>query len=168
MPYKDEEDGIMSQAQLMAMYRRASREGRLHPDIAAEFKLRTGDQKCKTCGMTAYTAEEAADCCTKPDRVLNGDQNSRKACYTGAIIDRPRFIAALEGLMITSEISWHPAYGVSRDAMRNLKNRVKTNSTQWLADETWTRLVQIFNGKVPGCAEITRGGVERAGKREVA
>lgn len=151
----------ISDAQLYRAMRTASREGRLNPIDAAILNLPTGNERCPTCGMLAPDIETARSCCTTPDRVLRGEQNSRKSCYTGAIIDRPRFIAALEGLMITSEISWHPAYGVSRGAMRNLKNRVKANSTQWLADETWERLMRIFDGKVPGCTEITRGGVDR-------
>jgi hypothetical protein len=158
----------ITDAQLYRAMCTASREGRLNPIDAAILNLPTGSERCRMCGMLAPDPESAIACCTTPDRLGGGAPGQRMTSYTGMIVDRMRFVAALEGLMITSDLGWPADYGVSRDAMRNLKNRVKTNSTQWLADETWTRLVRIFNGKVPGCAEITRGGVERSGNREVA
>ena len=164
MPYKAEEDGIMSPAQLMAMYRRASREGRLHPDIAAEFKLRTGDQKCKTCGMTAYTAEEAADCCTKPDRWSGAQPGVIWIEHVATVTDRDLLLNALAGMKAMTCKSWDQLFPENGNRMRVFARRVRVGDSHHINSLTWDALVSVFGAKVPGCAELGR----TYRKREVA
>lgn len=42
---------------------RAWSEGRLHPDLAREIGIETGEHECVICGMRHWTEREAERCC---------------------------------------------------------------------------------------------------------
>lgn len=164
MPYKAEDEGIMSPQQLMYMYRRASREGRLHPGLARELKLRTGDQRCKTCGMTAYTAEEAADCCTSADRWSGNQPGVIWIDHVATVLDQRQLLDALAGMKAMTCKSWEQLFPENGNRMRVFARRVRTGDSHHINSMTWDALVGLFGARVPGCAELGR----TYKKREVA
>jgi len=42
---------------------RAADEGRLHPDLAREIGVETGQYECAICGMRKWTEDDATKCC---------------------------------------------------------------------------------------------------------
>jgi hypothetical protein len=151
---EDEDDCGLTEYRLLRAMRVASKEGRLNPVDALLLKLPTGTYECPMCGMLAYTFREAEDCCTTPDRLGGLTAGRSKCCYAGVIVDRGRFVGALEGVLFATEVPWHPDFKMPRDCLRSLKNRVKTEETGWITAGTWEDLMVLFGPDIPGCVPI--------------
>lgn len=161
MRYEAEDDGIMSDRQLMGMYLRASREGRLHPGIAAALRLGTGSHQCKLCGMTAHTETAALNCCTRPDRLPGLAPGGMRSDHAALIVDPRQMADAVAGMRAITRKTWKDLFGRNHDRVRNTITRAESGEIRYIPSETWDAMAAVFSGRVPGCVEIARGHTRR-------
>lgn len=149
-------DEAVDDRALIRLYRTASREGRLHPGIAAELKMDTGRYTCKTCGMLHHDVADADDCCTKPDRVLGFCQGANRYDHAAVLSSARALRDAVERRKADGGHSWRGMFGHDSACVQSFILRMEKNDSRFVNDRVWMALVRVFGDRVPGCVEIGR------------
>ena len=136
----------------------AHEEGRLHPDIARELGLETGDHPCPVCGMLHWSIEEGAGCCIADfpysglDRLEAIEKMPKRGgdAYAGVLYP-DEFTGAIENLMETYRCRTSVALAHRTGMSGIFVERALAGTVAWIGHRNWDILMNEFGGDVPGC-----------------
>ena len=157
-PYFDLDDISFHDAPTLAAmpcHRRAIKKahehGNIDPQIAAVLGLEYGQHACKTCGMRAWTKEDALACCGDMIEGPCGDKRTydrtQLSPRTGLkILDGPALVAAIKektGSKTNTEAE--EKLGLHDGHLSKMTRRIRLGMTE----ENYDKLRRLFGGEVP-------------------
>lgn len=126
----------------------ASLEGRLDPRRARELGLPTGGARCPVCGMLCWDVARAQSCCRPGNREREHlgapGWAVAEVVDAAALVRAADVVVAREGLVHRARLAPYPKFW----------RLVERGQLVWLRWETWSQLLMVFDGRVPGCQEI--------------